>query len=123
MISWTRAITLDGHRVDVQLEYTKARADVIDFHFDSQPPATWSISRDLLEDGLVMRAGWGNIRVSPSAEGLGIYLNTRDGEAYVVFHLDHIAGFLSQTYRLVPRGHEYDGLDWGQLLATTGGAA
>lgn len=124
MISWTRAVTLEGHRVDVKLEYTKQVADVVDFHFGTEPPITWSIGRDLLEDGLVMRAGWGNIRVSPSAEGLGIYLNSPRGEAYLVFERDHVAAFLAQTYRLVPRGHEYDGLDWNAFpRPVIGGAA
>lgn len=122
MKSWTQAMMLGGHRVDVELDYTKARADVVDFRFHGATVVTWSIGRELLTLGLSGRAGEGAIRIVPSACAVGIELNTPSGEAHVVFQRDHLVAFLKATYRRVPRGHEYDGVDWDLLLPTAGGA-
>lgn len=105
----------------VKVHFDKTRADILTFEF---PDAYWAIGRDLIAAGLMAPTGEMDVRIWPDADTdeVAIELETPSGHAIIRLPRDPVASFVRYTYERVPRGTEYDGLDWGQLLATTGGA-
>lgn len=70
---------------------------------------TWWLSRDLLADGLLTRAGDGDVRVSPAAHNtdlVHIELFAPTGRATLEASADDLAKFLEATNALVMPGDE-----------------
>lgn len=69
--------------------------------------ATWIMGRDLLADGMVERAGFGDVRVRPNT-GRTLVLELVSDRHVTVFRVSTgtLRKFLDATYRLVPPGSE-----------------
>lgn len=105
--------------------FDETRADVLTFEFHASPRGTdWNIGRDLLAAGLMVPTGEMDVRIWPDADTdeVAIELETPSGHAIIRLPRDPVASFVRYTYERVPRGTEYDEIDWGQLLAAAGGA-
>lgn len=109
----------------VKVHFDKTRADVLTFDFRADAGATWNIGRDLLAAGLMVPTGEMDVRIWPDADTdeVAIELDSPSGHAIIRLPWDPVASFVHYTYERVPRGTEYDEIDWGQLLAAAGGAA
>lgn len=88
-------------------------------------PVRWVFARELLADGIVARAGEGDVAVWPlhdEGEGIadeGAFFCVRVGgvrTARFEFPVEPVADWLADTYELVPWGTELHGVDWNQLL-------
>jgi len=81
----------------------------------------WEIGRDLLADGLVGHAGYGDVRLwpesSPRGELLLVVLAGDGGDATFELPAPAVRRFLARTYRQVPRGAEADLIDLDRLVA------
>lgn len=125
MIMDTKA-RLGGCVLPVLLGFDQVTApDVISFEFSTRNRVRWLIGRDLLTDGLMRDVGDGDLRIgpSPATDEVAFRYDLRGGRAIIRFPWNPVAGFVRATYDKVPRGTEYDGLDWDQLLPTAGGAS
>lgn len=113
----------------VAVLFDPARADVLIFEFHTRPRgADWHIGRDLLAAGLMSKAGEkvGDVRIwpSPDTDEVAIELDSPTGRAIIRLPWDPVAAFVRRTYDAVPRGHEYDDLDWNAFpRPVIGGAA
>lgn len=110
----------------VHVWFDERHADVLTFRFVTRPRgADWDIGRDLLSAGLMERTGEMDVHVwpYPDTDEVAIKLCPPGKSTTIRLPWDPIAEFVRRAYEHVPRGDEYKGLDWGQLLATTGGAA
>ncbi|SES21588.1 SsgA family sporulation/cell division regulator [Lentzea albida] len=69
--------------------------------------ATWIMSRDLLSEGLSMKAGEGDVRLRPLSSRV-LLLELISDQHVTVFRLpwDTLRNFLDASYRLVPPGSE-----------------
>jgi hypothetical protein len=73
-------------------------------------PVCWLLGRDLLAAGLNGRAGHGDVQVRPlpgRARRLLVSLSSPDGVALLRVDAAELAGFLDDTFRVVPQGTEY----------------
>lgn len=124
MILDTRA-RLGSYAFAVTVHYDQIDApDLIEFRFHTRRPVRWLIGRDLLANGLMEAVGDGDLRIQPSpdTDEVAIRVRTPEGVAVIRLPWNPIAGFVRATCDRVPRGTEYDGLDWNRLLPAAGGA-
>jgi hypothetical protein len=92
----------------------------------SDGDVTWIFGRDLLEDGLRMPVGEGDVAVWPSTSNgrpvVCLSLASPSGSALLEADLATVRLFLDQAYRVVPMGCEDQSLDIdGALMALLGG--
>lgn len=86
----------------------------MEFHVGVTDPVEWIFARDLLAEGMVSRAGEGDIRMWPGQPGhkvLNIALSSPFGQAQFEAPMAVLSGFLLRTYEVVPAGHEQDFID------------
>lgn len=87
----------------------------------SDGDVTWVFGRDLIEDGLRMPVGEGDVAVWPSiAEGRGVVclsLASPSGCALLEADLEAVRTFLDASYDLVPSGQEGRHLDLDAAIA------
>jgi len=84
------------------------------FHDGSDEPVAWTFARDLLGDGIHEPAGVGDVVVYPDGddgERVRIDLCSPFGEARFEALAEDLAGFLCQTYELVPENDEHFWVD------------
>ncbi|MEV6106476.1 SsgA family sporulation/cell division regulator [Streptomyces sp. NPDC051940] len=91
------------------------------FNTDGESPVRWFFSRELLADGLATRSGEGEVVLWPvyDDDGEPATFCVRVGSAHkALFEIpaDPVAEWLAETYTLVPRGTELDGVDWDELV-------
>lgn len=108
--------------------FEDARPDVIGFDFYATVFVEWDIGRDLLAAGLMSRTGERDVQVwpDPDTDEVAIKLTSPTGCAVIRIAWDAVAGFVRHTYDAVPRGAEYDAVDWDAfpgLDVPAGGAA
>ena len=95
---------------------------------DPDDAITWLLSRELLQAGLELPAGDGDVRLWPAkaaADVLYLHLRAPSGEALFEVSRASVAAFLRQTEAVVPLGEETDRLgldDELQVLLSNGGA-
>jgi hypothetical protein len=87
----------------------------------SDGDVTWVFGRDLIEDGLRMPSGEGDVAVWPSiSDGRGVVclsLDSPSGSALLEADLHAMRAFLDASYDLVPMGQESGHLDLDETLA------
>lgn len=70
----------------------------------------WLISRDLIEEGLDIPAGIGDVRLTPFTDGefdvLEVKIGDDEGFASLEFDRDLVERFLTASYDIVPPGAE-----------------
>ena len=74
----------------------------------------WLVARELLHVGLTRPSGEGDVRVWPArTAGDVLFLELRAPSGHALFELSRavLAGFVADTERLVPLGHETDAVD------------
>jgi hypothetical protein len=118
-----------GVRVFSRLTYRSVEPYAVEmlFYAGSGPGRSWTIARDLLEEGTRTPTGGGDVRVwsePPAActsprdvDRTFIRLRTPAGQAVLTIPRDQLTGFLRQTERVVPRGAEHERMHsvWGEL--------
>jgi hypothetical protein len=88
----------------------------------------WLLSRELLQSGLEVPAGDGDVRLWPAhaaTDVLFLHLRASSGEALFELSRATVAAFLRQTEALVPSGSESELLDLDDelhVLLSNGGA-
>jgi hypothetical protein len=88
----------------------------------ASPPATWRFSRDLLDTGLTVPTGTGDVRVRPLSEDWTLVELVRPRVAAIlVVGTADLRGFLAETYRLTPHGAEQCAVDWDEELRALDG--
>jgi hypothetical protein len=79
----------------------------------------WIFGRELLAEGLAQPAGIGDVRVCPVGEDrVLIRLDVRGQTAELRCSRAALAGFLADTFALVPAGAENGSVDWDALAAS-----
>jgi hypothetical protein len=96
--------TAGDKRFDARLRYTDLDPFAVTLEFTGQP--TWTFSRDLLVQGMVLPAGEMDVLVRPVKEGVEITLRSPSGEAVLVFDHNALFDAIQDTLRLVPLGKE-----------------
>ncbi|MGW0856925.1 SsgA family sporulation/cell division regulator [Streptomyces sp. NPDC002690] len=91
------------------------------FRADSEWPVRWVVSRDLLAEGMTLRAGEGDVVLWPTQEREGVAATffMRIGGARTAFFeipTEPFAEWLAATYLQVRRGAELEGADWDALV-------
>lgn len=95
----------------VTLTYRKSDPHAVraGFHTGQDQPVEWVFARDLLQKGTEKPAGDGDVRIFPGENGLlGLQISSPYGQARFDLPSGPVAGFLRQTYQLVPAGEEQD---------------
>jgi hypothetical protein len=76
---------------------------------------SWVLGRDLLNDGLLLESGEGDVRVWPGVQDghrmVMLELTSPDGRAVLAAGAEGVETFLQRTYEAVPRGYEGYHLD------------
>jgi hypothetical protein len=124
-------LVLGGDRVVVvptRLQYSSENPYAVTALFrTSDGDVGWIFGRDLLAEGLTGPAGEGDVTVWPSQGADGpivcMALDSPSGGALLEADLDHVRGFLDDTYRLVPPGSESGLLDLDAEIAALLGDA
>lgn len=78
---------------------------------------TWTVSRDLLSDGMSRRCGDGDVRVERNATTVVITL-AHEGQAQFRFDWLDVTEFLTAIYAQVPAGAEFADVDMDQELVS-----
>ncbi|WP_371477758.1 SsgA family sporulation/cell division regulator [Kitasatospora sp. NBC_00315] len=79
----------------------------------------WTVSRELLTDGVRLPAGLGDLRVRPAGGGLTrLEFHGIAGVALVHTDTCALAGFLSDAHALVPAGTEHLLIRWPDTVET-----
>jgi hypothetical protein len=125
-------LSLEIHQMLGMFEWQTIRAD---FAYDPDAPlvvgvtffdqggrrVTWSIGRDLLQQGLHSMSGIGDIQVWPSllAEQATAWLQLFPGDVAALFELPvaPLATWLEHTYQVVPAGTEMNRLSLDDFVA------
>lgn len=86
------------------------------FEIGEGQPVRWIFARELLNDGLLIGGGDGDVVVWPEtgydgADLLMLRLSSPDGSAQLAARASDVLAFLTATYELVPRGSESDFID------------
>lgn len=71
----------------------------------------WEFDREILHDGLKIRAGSGDVRIQPDAGAVLIELDSAAGSALLDCDRNGLESFLQATYTMVPDGEETTFLD------------
>ncbi|SDP39234.1 SsgA family sporulation/cell division regulator [Actinacidiphila guanduensis] len=102
-----------------ELSYSTADplAVAIVFDVEGRWPVRWLFARDLLADGLTARTGQGDVVIWPGDEEGSLLVQVRKGHcaAHFKLPLTAVGKWLARCYGLVPRGHEMQHVDWGEL--------
>ncbi|GAA2385505.1 SsgA family sporulation/cell division regulator [Streptomyces glaucosporus] len=78
----------------------------------------WVFSRELLEEGLRVSVGQGDVRVRPNGGTRTVVeLRAPEGVAVIEFDTTALRGFLRGTYKLVRNGAEHLELDLDRALS------
>jgi hypothetical protein len=116
-------LVLGGDRVVVvptTLQYSSENPYAVTALFrTTEGDVGWIFGRDLLAEGLAGPAGEGDVTVWPSADGkvVCVALDSPSGGALLEADLEHVRGFLADTYRLVPEGAESGLMDLDSEIA------
>ncbi|OMI85988.1 cell division protein [Streptomyces sp. M1013] len=119
-----------GHRVtsdftvplNCELSY---RADdpltvTVVFDNDAEWPVRWVLGRDLLAEGMTVRAGEGEVVLWPLPHGdlPASFCLQVGGARTALFEMPvgPVAEWLAGTYAMVPSGTELDGVNWDELV-------
>lgn len=107
-----------------QFEYRASDPYAVTVLFDtgSEHPVEWVFSRDLLDEGLVLPSGDGDVQVVPVRDDSGalvlqLLLSSPDGVAVLEASADAVLEFLGRSYALVPPGTESEHVDMDATLA------
>ncbi|GAA4850909.1 SsgA family sporulation/cell division regulator [Kitasatospora terrestris] len=121
------AMELDGghglaFRLPVDVTYSAADPLVVELTFllPGDAPVRWTVSRELLLDGISAPAGEGDIHVCPDGADPGlvrILLRAPGGEALLTTRVAALHEVLLRTDLLVPFGAEWSESDLDQELA------
>ncbi len=108
--------------VEARLQYDSADpyAVHVGFHTGGDEVVAWSFARQLLTEGVHGEAGSGDVRVWPTRDdgaGVCLSLSSPSGSAQFEAPRDGLVDFLTQTYAVVPTGHESDHVDLDAELA------
>ncbi len=114
----------DGSTVAVtcRLSYDASDAFAVTARFTlGDQQTTWIFGRDLLQSGLQVPSGEGDVHVRPGIDDSGrsaVYLEllSPDGRALLRASAARISTFLRATYLVVPIGTESDRMDVDELL-------
>ncbi|WP_031010117.1 SsgA family sporulation/cell division regulator [Streptomyces sp. NRRL F-5727] len=93
---------------------------VLDSH--GARPVRWFLCRELLADGLVARAGEGEVVLWPLLDSDGerssfcVRVGGGDRTALFEIPVEPVARWLARTWEMVPRGTELEGVDWDELV-------
>ncbi|MFF1419218.1 SsgA family sporulation/cell division regulator [Streptomyces sp. NPDC058280] len=72
-----------------------------------QGEVVWAFARDLLESGLRLPSGYGDVQVWPCGRAQTVLeFHSREGVAMVQFDTAPLRRFLKSTYAMVPIGEE-----------------
>ncbi|MGW5636041.1 SsgA family sporulation/cell division regulator [Streptomyces sp. NPDC003832] len=75
---------------------------------DEEPFNGWTFARSLLEEGLRVPAGEGDVQILPCSEGwTGLELHSRQRIALILLPTGALRGFLAASYLKVPAGDEH----------------
>lgn len=116
------ATTPQSREIPANLRYDRADPFAVRLVF---PPAasldgaevTWTFGRDLLEEGLHLPSGTGDVRIWPrDPESVVVEFHTVDGMAMVQFETRDLRDFLTRSYGVVTKGGEGAHLDVDALL-------
>jgi hypothetical protein len=125
-------LSLEIHQMLGMFEWQTIRADFaydpdaplvvgVTFFDQGGRPVTWSIGRDLLQQGLHSMSGIGDIQVWPSllAEQATAWLQLFPGDVAALFELPvaPLATWLEHTYEVVPAGTEMNRLGLDDFVA------
>ncbi|GGM13760.1 hypothetical protein GCM10010129_67310 [Streptomyces fumigatiscleroticus] len=89
---------------------------------DDERPVRWVFCRQLLADGLITRAGEGEVVIWPllddNGERSSFCLRVGGGDRTALFEIptEPVGEWLAGTWTMVPRGTELDGVDWDALV-------
>lgn len=111
-----------GGLVDVALRYTTADPYALKMTFtDPARPkesVAWFMARDLLLEGVDVRAGLADVQVWPHSKNkLRLQLRSPEGNALLSMPRDEVRRFLDVTLSMVPRGQESQHLDVDACVA------
>ena len=113
----TRAFTTttarpDGETLNVTMTYDAANPLEVCLRFkaDSKIGVEWVFSRDLLHFGMTAPTGDGDVRVGPAGRHVVVEMSSPDGRGWSHLPAAVVAGFLDQSFLLVPRDAESDAL-------------
>jgi hypothetical protein len=117
VVAMAEPVRVSAHlRYDVDDPY----AVCVSFEAGSAEHIDWTFARDLLESGLSQASGEGDVKVWAHGAYACLALCSPSGRAVLETPATAVREFLSQTYELVPLGHESDFVDvdreLGQLL-------
>ncbi|WP_042385758.1 SsgA family sporulation/cell division regulator [Streptacidiphilus melanogenes] len=119
-----------SYQIPVCLTFRQAASWGIEltFFLPGDAPVRWTVSRELLLDGLSTVAGEGDIQVRPlewhDADLVAIRLRSPEGEAQLIAPLAALHAYLLRTDMMTPFGEEFseEWLESGiaRLLTDTG---
>ncbi|WP_338692866.1 SsgA family sporulation/cell division regulator [Streptomyces sp. Q6] len=124
-LTLTRWVTSD-HQVAVDSVFTYDPCDplvvTVAFQAADEWPVRWAVARDLIADGLATRSGEGDVALWPlydlGSDPVSVCLRVSNPGGTALFEIPYepIAAWLDETYGLVARGGELDGVEWDDLL-------
>jgi hypothetical protein len=103
-----------SYRIPVELAFHQATPWAVEltFFLPGDEPVHWTVSRELLLDGLSTVAGEGDIQVRPlerqDADLVSITLRSPDGAAELIAPLTALHAYLLRTDMMIPFGEEFD---------------
>lgn len=111
----------DDHVVDpslqIRLSYTELDPYAVSVEFPAQD-LTWTFARDLLEDGLLLPVGEGDVRVAPYHDRVCLTLCPgQPHEARFLFEPETLRSFLAASFARVPHGVETSWMEFDHELA------
>ncbi|MFG2359135.1 SsgA family sporulation/cell division regulator [Streptomyces sp. NPDC048521] len=110
--------------VPLQVEFSYCATDPYAVRLSIGPghasPVHWTLSRELLSDGIDAPSGIGDVLVRPRAIGrrrfVNITLRSTAGSAALLCPVREVAAFLRHTFTHVPEGSEEQYLDLDKLV-------
>ncbi|MGP8297635.1 SsgA family sporulation/cell division regulator [Streptomyces inhibens] len=123
------ATTHGPHAVPAVLHYQPADPLAVRMSFPPEisldgSAVDWAFARDLLDEGLRMPAGRGDVRVRPSGpDRIVMEFHADEGIAMVQLKTADVRQFLARSYEAVPAGGEAAYLGMERGLAELFGAA
>ncbi|SEL61349.1 SsgA family sporulation/cell division regulator [Streptacidiphilus jiangxiensis] len=117
-----------SYQIPVRLAFHQATSWAIEltFFLPGDEPVQWTVSRELLLDGLSTVAGEGDVRVRPleweDDDLVAITLRSPEGEAELIAPLTALHAYLLRTDMMTPFGEEFsdEWLDRGITRLLTG---
>ncbi|MFE1171067.1 SsgA family sporulation/cell division regulator [Streptomyces sp. NPDC058773] len=117
------------HAVPAMLQYQPADPLAVRMSFPPEisldgSAVDWSFARELLDEGLRMPAGRGDVRVRPAGPNRTVMeFHADEGIALVQLRTTDVRRFLARSYQAVPAGAESAHLDLESGLAELFGTA